>query len=91
MKRKLLTILLATAACGALIGAVGCTGESSSGGGGTEWFTGTASPTEQIEADLGDFYLDEDDFDIYKFTEITCKPFSTPPPSYFRPCSRQRL
>ena len=34
MKRKLLTILLATAACGALIGAVGCTGESSSGGGG---------------------------------------------------------
>ena len=69
MKRKLLTILLATAACGALIGAVGCTGESSSGGGGTEWFTGTASPTEQIEADLGDFYLDEDDFDIYKFTE----------------------
>lgn len=32
MKRKLLTILLATAACGALIGAVGCTGESSSGG-----------------------------------------------------------
>ena len=68
MKRKLLTILLATAACGALIGAVGCTGESSSGGG-TEWFTGTASPTEQIEADLGDFYLDEDDFDIYKFTE----------------------
>ena len=67
MKRKLLTILLATAACGALIGAVGCTGESSSGGG-TEWFTGTASPNEQIEADIGDFYLDEDDFDIYRYT-----------------------
>ena len=67
MKRKLLTILLATAACGALIGAVGCTGESSSGGG-TEWFTGTASPKEQIEADIGDFYLDEDDLDIYRYT-----------------------
>ena len=66
MKRKLLTILLATAACGALIGAVGCTGESSSGG--TEWFTGTASPNEQIEADIGDFYLDEDDLDIYRYT-----------------------
>ena len=58
---------MATAACGALIGAVGCTGESSSGGG-TEWFTGTASPNEQIEADIGDFYLDEDDFDIYRYT-----------------------
>ena len=48
MKRKLLTILLATAACGALIGAVGCTGESSSGGG-TEWFTGNFGKLVDIE------------------------------------------
>ena len=51
MKRKLLTILLATAACGALIGAVGCTGESSSGGGGGEGgLEGGDSPPQRMGA-----------------------------------------
>ena len=65
MKKRILLIALSLCLCAAVaVGAAGCDGS-----GGTVWYSGTDAPTAQTEGNVGDFYLDEDDFDIYKRTE----------------------
>ena len=65
MKKRIILFVLSLFVCAAVaFGAAGCTGN-----GGTAWYSGTDAPTAQTEGNVGDFYLDEDDFDIYKRTE----------------------
>ena len=35
---------------------------------GATWLSGTSAPTNQTTANVGDFYFDEDDGDVYKKT-----------------------
>ena len=68
MKRKMAIFFLTLCLCAAFAFVmVGCE-EGQAGKDGATWLSGTDAPTSAAGS-VGDFYLDEDDFDIYKNTE----------------------
>lgn len=68
MKRKMAIFFLTLCLCAAFAFVmVGCE-EGQAGKDGATWLSGTDAPTSSAGS-VGDFYLDEDDFDIYKNTE----------------------
>lgn len=77
MRRKFVLAVLALLLCIAAVFAVtGCSGaqgpageQGADGKDGAGWLSGTEAPTQETGGNTGDFYLDEDDFDIYKLTE----------------------
>ena len=68
MKRKMAIFFLTLCLCAVFAFVmVGCE-EGQAGKDGATWLSGTDAPTSAAGS-VGDFYLDEDDFDIYKNTE----------------------
>ena len=55
----------------AMLGLSACNGNVGNAGvkGGTQWLTGTEAPTELTGGNVGDFYFDVDDNDIYQLTD----------------------
>ena len=55
----------------AMLGLSACNGNVGNAGvkGGTQWLTGTEVPTELTGGNVGDFYFDVDDNDIYQLTD----------------------
>lgn len=65
MKRKIISF--AVALC--LLVALSALLSSCGGAPGTAWYSGTDMPTAALSANVGDFYFDEDDCEIYKLTD----------------------
>jgi len=64
MTKKIVSLLLALIMLAALSG---CQKEAAPVTG--TWRSGTEAPTEELTGNPGDFYLDEDDLIVYKYTE----------------------